>query len=210
MSAFWRADVKWMYSGEHILKQCSENSCCTWGLSLLFLLKFWMNSTSPWTTTFTANNTLSSSVQDGAAASTHTHTHTHTGYCYVIWLCLHPYGSVSARPHQGCGRCRPVAREELWGCWGWLGLLFSAGLWWAPARSLQRILGIEAVAMGWKGRMHSELQQIDKNSKDIQQKSINICFTIFYTTGQFGIIVIFDWKEVCYAHQGCIYMTKIQ
>ncbi len=109
----------------------------------------------------------------------HLHTHTHTGYCYVIWLCLHPCGSVSACPHQGCGRCRPVAREELWGCWGWLGLLFSAGLWWAPARSLQRILGIEAVAMGWKGRMHSVLQQ-----KDIQLKSINIYFTIFYTTGQ--------------------------
>lgn len=41
----------------------------TCGASWFFLLKFWMNSTSPWTTSLTASITLSSSSQDGAGAS---------------------------------------------------------------------------------------------------------------------------------------------
>lgn len=46
----------------------------TCGVSWLFLLKFCMNSTSPWTTNFTASITLSSSSHDGAGASAHTST----------------------------------------------------------------------------------------------------------------------------------------
>lgn len=41
----------------------------TCGVSWPFLLKFWMNSTRPWTTNFTANITFSSSSQDGATSS---------------------------------------------------------------------------------------------------------------------------------------------
>lgn len=44
---------------------------CTCGVSWLFLLKFWMNSTRPWTTSFTASITLSSSSHDGVGASAH-------------------------------------------------------------------------------------------------------------------------------------------